>query len=706
MIRIFARRPLVFIALALCLGAFVMVKCLESNSIIAFCVLLLILTAIAIFAFIIFSIKSNNRFIHFVSINRFIILGCLIMYVVGGLFTYNKINFYTTNIEEADYTITGIVKECDEFYSTQYIYLRNVVIVSEGEQENLKGVVCLSFSSNSVELEQVDIGDKISFEGSIESNLPIKNGGLDYYSIKDNVRYNAEYIQNFKIIEKDLININDRVRFTVLDTLLNEMPSQIAYLSYSILFGDSSYLSDFTNESFKISGVAHIVAVSGMNVVIIVSLLLFLMRFIKSRKLLKFLIITFILIAYCYMCDFTPSVVRATIMALVVLSAKFIGRQGDILSSLGLSCIIICIIWPLSIFDVGFLMSFASVLGIVMFFGGINYLLNKKCKIPNFLSSSIAVTVSAQIGIYPIMASYFNSFSLYSIPANIVIVPIFSLAYVLLFATVIISLILPFLSFLLFLPSVVMSFVNWFPSVFVNLPFANLYVFELGVFSIIYYACLIFISSFVFIQNKVKIPINILLILSMLTYFVLDLLPKKYKSDNASVFDTYSPSVLVTTIDNNKFLVGVGNKYDTNSLTEAIQRARIYNLNAVFIINNSVDAYKQRTNIEALLEVCKIDKLYVTDNMSESFTTMNGVSVQTIPNNDCITINESNIYPLYVQNDLVALLFDLDNKDYAFILDINNSQSYYVRSMINSDVNIFCFDIDDYRFFENYPKLQ
>ena len=709
MIRIFARRPLIFWALSLCLGVFVMVKGLEKDLLLAFCILLLIITLITIFSILIYTIsfktKIYSKFLNFISVNRLLILGCLIMYVIGGLFAFNKINYFTTNVENQSYKIVGIVNELDNYYSSNNVYLRDVVITYDNDNIKLKGIVCLTYYEDDTALTGISVGDKISFTGLIESNYAIKNESLDYYSIKDNVRYYAEYQEDFTIIDKGLISANDVIRFKVLDTLLQEMPSTIAYLSYSILFGDDSYLSDFTYESFKISGVAHIVAVSGMNVVIIVTLLLFVMRFLKSKKWLKFLIITLVLVGYCYLCDFTPSVVRATIMALVVLSAKFVGRQNDIMSSLGLSCILICCIWPLSIFDVGFLMSFASVLGIVLFFAPFNNFLNKKCKIPNFLSSSISVTVVAQIGIYPIMASYFNSFSLYSIPANVVIVPIFSLAYILLFATTIISLILPFLSFTLFLPSVVMSFVNWFPSVFVNLPFANLYVFELGALSIFYYAFLLFSSSFIFLNDKIKIPINIVLTTAIITFFVIDILPKKFTKDEVKTFDTSASSVLVTTESNSKIMIGVGNSYDLNKVVESVQRNRIYNLDAIFLVNYKIDAYNQRTNIEALQEVCRVKSVYVADNLLNAFETIKDTNAMKIPNDNLITINETNIYPLFVNNQMVALVFDLNEFDFAYVLDINESQSYFVKTMLNEEVNVYCIDKNDYEYFVGYPQI-
>lgn len=710
MIRIFARRPLVFVALTMCLGIFLMVKGLEDDTLWWFIGIMLLLTILAGASFILnsftFSKSFSGRALTFISVNRFIWLFCLIFYIVGGLFSFNKINYYSTSIENVDYTVIGTVVDVEEYYSSDIIYLKDVFIENNNSSIELKGKTQLVFNRDgNLQLSEVEVGNQIFFVGSITPVSAIVDGKLNYYDIKDDVRYSAQYSGNLQVLKEGSVGIDNSIRQNILENLLDNMPSSIAHLSFSILFGDSSYLSDFTNDAFKISGVAHIVAVSGMNVVIIVGLLMFLLKFIKNRKLLKFIIIALVLVGYCYLCDFTPSVVRATIMALVVLLAKFLGRQGDILSSLGLAFIIINIIWPLSIYDVGFLLSFASVIGIVFFCNAFTKFLRDKCKFPNFLASSIAVTVSAQIGIYPIMASYFNSFSLYSILANIVVVPIFSIAYVLLFASVIISYILPFLSFILVVPAVVMSFVNWFPTIFVNLPYANLYVFSLGVFSILYYVALVFISSFVFINHKIKIPITVALITAMIIYFVLDLLPNKFKQDNATNLNTYQSAVILTTKDNGKYLVGVGGSYDTNRVIDKIQNSRIYELNGIILLNSGLDAYTQRTNVEALADVCKINMLYVTNQMSSAFETLKDINVQTLPTSDVVDIKGGTLYPIYYQNSLVVVVFDLAEQDYAFVLDIDKNQAHYVKSFLTNNTKLLCYDSNDYEFFAGYSTV-
>jgi len=704
MIRLFAKRPFLFVALAMCLGIFLMVRCLENSTIWLYILILLLIYVLVALSFLLYSLKTSNKALKFIATNRLIWLFCLAFYALGGVLSLNKIENFTQDISGENYYICGIVDSTDNYYSREIVILENVYIKTEKGQEKLKGKVELSVYSGQDSLLEVEIGNKVSFVGSLLPIEAISSGQLNYYDIKENIRYNSTLsdITSFKVEEKGSLAINDKIRFGILDDLLKEMPESLAYLSFSILFGDSSYLSDFTDKSFKISGVSHIVAVSGMNVVIIVTILMFLLRFIKCKKLIKFIFITLVLIGYCYLCDFTPSVVRATIMALVVLSGSFLGRQNDILSSLGLSCIIISIIWPLSLYDVGFLLSFASVIGIVLFCNGMNSFLNEKCKIPNWLSSAIAVTVSAQIGIYPIMASYFNAFSLYSIPANIVVVPIFSLAYILLFSATVITMILPFMSFILVVPAVVMSFVNWFPSIFVDLPYATLYVFDMSIFSFFYYIALLFISSFVFIKNKVKIPISIGLVIAMATAFVAQLLPQKYNKDSITTMQTYEMVNFLTTQNNEKILIGVGSAYDSNKIIKMLQENRIFCLDAVILMDSNADAYKERSNIENINSVCKIKKLIIKNDKKQAFETsaIPSSNILTIEESDFIKLNGVTFYFLYDNDNVIGIICDTETEDTAIILDINKNQALKLSNELSPNLNVICYDEKDAEYFK------
>lgn len=193
MIRIFARRPLVFVALSMCLGVYIMVKCLESGTIGLYLGIMLFLTLLTSASYILraFNFKLNrlSSVLNFLSLNRVIWLFCLILYVVGGLFAFNKINNYSLNFDNVEGYITGTVDSLDEYYSNDIIYLKDVTVKTNNFEYNLKGKTELIFSrEDETVLNDVIAGNKITFVGTIVNIAPIVNNELNYYDIKDNIR--------------------------------------------------------------------------------------------------------------------------------------------------------------------------------------------------------------------------------------------------------------------------------------------------------------------------------------------------------------------------------------------------------------------------------------------------------------------------------------------------------------------------------------
>ena len=702
MIRIFARRPLLFCALTMCLGMGLVLFGYYNNTNIAFIVGTSLLVSITILGFVLYFFKdklnNSKRFAIFMYDNKWLWMFMLITYVVGGILCDVKLKSFVDRLDlDTSYFVVGTVESVEDYPNVTYAYLKDVSISNDEKERTLIGKTYIKFKGDVA--GEVAKGQRISFYSNEFISKYQSVNKLSSYELVKNIHYTATAVitsDNPIINLKNNKSSADVVHEKVLGHLTKQMPQEIAYLSYSVLFGDTDYLSEITNTSFKISGVAHIVAVSGMNVVFIISILMLCMFFIKRKHLLKFIVITFVLVFYCYLCDYTPSVVRAAIMGLVVLSAKNIGRQGDILSSLGLSCIIILCIWPMSIIDAGFLMSFACVIGIVFFCNPITEFLIKRCKFPKWLASAIAMTVSAQIGIYPIMAQYFNSFSVYSILANIVVVPVFSLAYILLFASLMIVLVMPFMAFTLKLSAIPMAFVYWFPSLFIDLPLASVYVFEMGFATVIYYFVCVFVSSFIFIKDKIHIPLNVVLSLSVVTMMIFSNLPKCYDYNSAT--QIAKGCCLITTNNNEKILFGVGNKYLAQNYVETIQRMRINELNYVIMFEPNADFYDERETTEFLNTKLSIKQVAINSLRSNAFATS---SFKKDGKLICFDVDSPNLqnskfFALY--NGKKLIMSGLDLKEFSVIMlpnNLSNDELLRIRDEIDSRVYL-CYSNEEY----------
>ncbi|NTW83394.1 MAG: ComEC family competence protein [Chlorobiaceae bacterium] len=200
-------------------------------------------------------------------------------------------------------------------------------------------------------------------------------------------------------------------------------------LATGVLTGEKQYLPEEVFETFKVTGTAHILAVSGFNVgllVLVVHVLLQRLKVTTTGRWTAFLLVLFILLVYCYVTGNSPSVKRAAIMTAVLLAGQTLGRKSYPLNSLALSDIIILFLDPLDLLNPGFLMTNGAVLGILLLYPRFNARKPEKKGIIRavwyFLSGSFLVTLAAIIGVSPVIACYFGTFSLVSLLANIPVV--------------------------------------------------------------------------------------------------------------------------------------------------------------------------------------------------------------------------------------------------------------------------------------------
>ncbi len=240
----------------------------------------------------------------------------------------------------------------------------------------------------------------------------------------------------------------------------------------AILLGQSKMLSNPTRELYSAAGLSHVLALSGMHVAIIAMIFsvalwpLYFGRHIRLRLAITMLA----LIAYAALTGFIPSVTRAVIMAAVYMFGRIIQRKSPPLNSLCLAAILILIINPSDLYSAGFQMSFAAVLGIIIFFPLIDRVNRRAHPWLYGAVSYPALSISAIILTGIVSAYHFHSFPVYFLPANLMIIPLVPLAIV----SGVISLIfqVPFLS------GYFIQAIDWVAEFWSNLPGAmvtNLY---------------------------------------------------------------------------------------------------------------------------------------------------------------------------------------------------------------------------------------
>ncbi len=244
------------------------------------------------------------------------------------------------------------------------------------------------------------------------------NGGFDYnqYLKTQKIVGIIKVTNKEKIIIKqnilDLCNkqankISNVLKYKIKEKIQNE---EISSILIALLLGDTSYIPEDIIENFRNIGIAHILAISGMHIAYLISISSFIATKLFGRRK-AYIFTIFILILYTFITGFSPSIMRAVIMGIIMLLSKIFYTRNDALTNIGISALIILINNPYCILDVGFQLSFGGTLGIVLFY---NIIRNKKFK-------QILIILIAQLLILPISIYHFNTFSPYFILTNLII---------------------------------------------------------------------------------------------------------------------------------------------------------------------------------------------------------------------------------------------------------------------------------------------
>ncbi|NUN69304.1 MAG: DNA internalization-related competence protein ComEC/Rec2 [Bacteroidetes bacterium] len=213
-------------------------------------------------------------------------------------------------------------------------------------------------------------------------------------------------------------------------TIRTVMEGDMAYFLIGLLLGDRTDLSQEIKEAFMNTGTIHVLAVSGSHVVLVAEIIVVVVGLLRFPRRPRIILVMVMLVYYMFLTGATPSVVRATLMMLVMQLGKLFEERTDIYNVLGVSAILILLYEPKQLFDVGFQLSFSAVFSIVYFYPLLNALIPRipepleEVRIMHWVWQLFAVSLAAQIGTLPFTAYYFGRVSIVSLAANLIVVPI------------------------------------------------------------------------------------------------------------------------------------------------------------------------------------------------------------------------------------------------------------------------------------------
>lgn len=488
--------------------------------------------------------------------------------------------FYGKSYSEQVSVVGRVSDDLVEYSKYTSCVLKNVYI--NGEKS--KNITLTIFKEkNNLNEQKLEIGDVIAFDSKIEQTKLFTLGNFNSYYYRDKTPYSATINENsFAVQAKNQIKSVEAFRLKIKSLLYKAMGEKNGAVSYAVLFGDKTEIDSNIKDVYKNSGIIHILTVSGLHISFLFALLGFLLKKIKVKGWLNFIICAICLLVYAYACNFTPSILRAGIMGLVLTFSKFSGKFYDNLNSLGLAGILILLISPLSGLDLGFLMSFFCVLSIFVISGWLNKYLKRI--FPKFVASAFSISIAVEIGILPFLAMMHSNFNALTFFVNLLVIPIFSVVYPILFVSTFVCLILPFLSFMLKLCGYGFDLIYLLASFFGTTKFAiDLKPFDS--FAVMFgFVGLFLISGFFMASKKVKTICCLTMFLLSGTFFGLSYLPQLEISSLSYCFEYGKSIVVLTDSKGDSICVDL----PTNS-EDVFERLKIKKLASSFILQDDYD---------------------------------------------------------------------------------------------------------------------
>lgn len=223
-------------------------------------------------------------------------------------------------------------------------------------------------------------------------------------------------------------------RQNILKTIRAVFPEDASAFACALLLGDTTDIDHETDTAFKLSGIRHVIAVSGLHVSILFSLIYILTG---RRRLLNVLLGIPVLLLFAAMAGFSPSINRACLMQLILLLSTLVPREYDPPTSLSFAVLVMLLINPQTVTSVGFQLSVASVAGIFLFYdricewmrGRIGKRKGVRARMVAVWTSSVSVSLSAMVFTTPLTAAYFGTVSLVGVVTNLLTLWVISVTF-------------------------------------------------------------------------------------------------------------------------------------------------------------------------------------------------------------------------------------------------------------------------------------
>jgi len=364
---------------------------------------------------------------------RFLVFGFCFLFFVIGILRMQISEFNIANDKLSKFNGTGEITMAGEIFKEPDIRDN-----SQKLKVKVQDSIVLVTTSRYPEYNYLD---QIKITGKLETPSETEDFSYKNYLMKDGI-YSVINFPKIELVSKKhnhnvfsylyekILFLKQKLRESIRN---NFSPPESSILEGTIL-GDNGVMSQDLKNKLNITGLRHIIAVSGSHIVILSSIVMSLLLFLGLWRRQAFYFTLIIIFIYIILTGLPASGVRAGIMGTIYLLAQKIGRQSAASRIIVLACGLMLLFNPLLLFyDIGFQLSFLAVLGIIYFDPLVRkffkFLIKKyfkkeiKEKYEN-LSSMVSATISAQIFTLPIIVFNFGNVSWVSPITNILVLPV------------------------------------------------------------------------------------------------------------------------------------------------------------------------------------------------------------------------------------------------------------------------------------------
>ena len=520
----------------------------------------------------------------------------------------------------------------------------------------------------------INIGDKIDVRGinkTIESNhIPYLFNYQKYYYSKNII----------SIIKAETLTINKSFNIFYLRKIIyqyinNNYSDQAKAFIFGMVLGDTSFLSEDTKDAITINNISHLFAISGLHINIIVLYINKLLSLFIKKDNQKENIIIIILLLYLFITNFSVSILRASLMYIFNIYSNRLDLKLKNLDIASFIFIILSLINPFYMYNLGFVLSFSACFVIIIFSNTIKYL---NIKINNIMEI-LLITFILQVATFPVIINLNNSFNILSIMTNgffITIVSIFILPFT------IITLFIPLFKYIYEYVIKGFDYLNILFSKYfsINIKLPSFSIYEI----IIYY---LFIIILIIIINKINKKKLIIYFVSLFIFLFIHY-EKINLNINGNIYflDMYEGDATVIDLPFGKGLVIIDTGSQSNDLRKFLDAVGVRKIDYLILTHKHLDHVG---NSDDLINNYKVRNVVISIYNDMVFD--NTIYVK---GGDTINLNNYVFYilsPNYKSNEendnSIVLLTKLGNYNYLFLGDSTKRiEEEISKNNINVDV--------------------